>query len=247
MAKNNGNDKRTVVFDKKMGEKREQDKNLQQQLSKNQSKSLDDKSKSGKSSNLRRGIELAVIVAIILFSLLIACYSILQSLGVINNGQNGQVASLDGLQSSSSASAGANNSSATSSAAATSAAATATSSAGSQSNNSGSNNGSTNGTGVSTASNRSYIYTAVKGDSVTKLARRAMVDYLAASGISLTRQQKLYFETNLVKISHPNERVYRGTVREFKVVDLDRLAREAQSLTSAQQAAWNKYLKGYPL
>jgi hypothetical protein len=99
--------------------------------------------------------------------------------------------------------------------------------------------------GISTQA-RVYKYYASRGDGVTHLARKAMLDYLADHNVSLNGQQKLYFETNLTQISNP---VYLevGVGREFNITDMERLTREALSLSPQQQAAWNVYLKNYPL
>lgn len=91
-----------------------------------------------------------------------------------------------------------------------------------------------------------YSYAANRGQGVTHLARQAMLDYLGDRNIIMSPQQYLFFETNLTQQSHPVW-LNPGDVRTFSNDLLAQLTDQALALTDAQQANWNKYLAGYPL
>lgn len=240
MAKDN--EKQTIIFDKNIKGKRESAPvDNQSQQSKPETKP--DSAQTSK-RNIGKILELIIIMLIVLFSLCVATYTLLDALNIINPQENSaQLATTTGTSSNSSSI------SSTSTSASPSSQTTSASSA----NGSSSSTGNTSSSGSITTPdpaplsggidtvNKTYTYAAARGQGVTHLARQAMNQYLAEKNINLTPQQKLYFVAHLVRVSNPKGlRV--GETRSFKTSDLERINRNALSQTPAQQARWNKYI-----
>lgn len=86
-----------------------------------------------------------------------------------------------------------------------------------------------------------FVETAVRGDSETTLARRAVADYLEKNPDSaLTPEHKIYIEDYLVK-NIPRQRIYVGTSVEFSKNLIRQAITASKNLNSQQLQNLHKY------
>jgi len=97
--------------------------------------------------------------------------------------------------------------------------------------------------GMSTEEDKqtSYRYTAQRGDSYTKMARKAIQAYTKQHNLTITPAGIIFAETNLTKLAG-SPRLEIGQQVEFAEEALKQWAEKAQTLTAAQQTAWNRYV-----
>ncbi|PIV83782.1 MAG: hypothetical protein COW51_03010 [Candidatus Moranbacteria bacterium CG17_big_fil_post_rev_8_21_14_2_50_44_12] len=92
----------------------------------------------------------------------------------------------------------------------------------------------------------SFIETAVRGDSTTKLARRALANYLEKNpDASLTAEHKIYIEDALRR-QVTNGRIQIGETREFSKDMISRAIEKSKSLNEKQLKNLEKYSKKVP-
>ena len=92
----------------------------------------------------------------------------------------------------------------------------------------------------------SFVETAAKGDSETKLARRALADYLEKNPDStLTAEHKVYIEDYLRK-NVPSQRISIGTSVEFSKGLLQQAVAASKNLNSRQLQNLHKYAVAAP-
>lgn len=88
---------------------------------------------------------------------------------------------------------------------------------------------------------QAFIETAVKGDGMTKLARRALANYLEKNPDStLTAEHKIYIEDYLRK-QVPKKRVYVGTSVEFSKGLIQNAITKSKTLNERQLKNLQKY------
>ena len=88
----------------------------------------------------------------------------------------------------------------------------------------------------------SFIETAVRGDSATVLARRALADYLEKNPDSqLTKEHKIYIEDYLRKNVQPGVHVRVGTSIEFQKDTIAQAITASKTLTPNQLNNLKKY------
>lgn len=93
----------------------------------------------------------------------------------------------------------------------------------------------------------SFVETAVKGDSQTKLARRALADFLEKNPDSaLTAEHKIYIEDYLRKNSGHTERVFVGTSIEFSKDLIKDAISKSKNLNDNQLNNLHKYAVRVP-
>lgn len=87
-----------------------------------------------------------------------------------------------------------------------------------------------------------YSYVAQSGDSYTKMARKAIQTYGLKKKINLSPAGIIFAETNLTQaVGSPQLNLDQKV--EIKESVLHEWVDKAQSLTDAQEAAWNVYVK----
>lgn len=86
-----------------------------------------------------------------------------------------------------------------------------------------------------------YVYTAQRGDSYTKMARKAIQTYAKQHNLDVSKAGIVFAETNLTKLAS-SPRLEVGQEIKFAEETLKEWAEKAQSLTQAQQSSWNKYV-----
>lgn len=92
----------------------------------------------------------------------------------------------------------------------------------------------------------SFIETAVRGDSTTKLARRALANYLEKNpDASLTAEHKIYIEDALRR-QVTNGKIRIGETREFSKDMISRAIEKSKSLNEKQLKNLEKYSKKVP-
>lgn len=93
----------------------------------------------------------------------------------------------------------------------------------------------------------SFIETAARGDSQTKLARRALANYLEKNPDSaLTPEHKIYIEDYLRKHSANKGRVFVGTSVEFSKSSIQEAISSAKNLNDRQLKNLHKYAVRVP-
>jgi len=91
-----------------------------------------------------------------------------------------------------------------------------------------------------------FIETAVKGDGTTKLARRALANYLEKNPDStLTAEHKIYIEDYLRK-NVPQKRVFVGTSVEFSKSAIQNAVTQSKNLNEKQLQNLHKYAVRVP-
>lgn len=81
--------------------------------------------------------------------------------------------------------------------------------------------------------------TVVRNDSHTKLARRAVAEYLKShSDLSLSNGQKLFIETSLVQFRR-GSRLTVGSSVEFSIIEIESLIEKSKNLTPLQIQKWS--------
>jgi preprotein translocase subunit SecF len=104
----------------------------------------------------------------------------------------------------------------------------------------------TSSVSTSQETSAAFVETAVRGDSETKLARRALADYLEKNTDStLTAEHKIYIEDYLVKNIAP-QRIYVGTSVEFSKGLIQQAIGAAKNLNSRQLQNLQKYAAAVP-
>lgn len=85
----------------------------------------------------------------------------------------------------------------------------------------------------------SYTFYAQKGESVSKLARKAIAQYLAETSTSLSAAQRLFIEVNLTNASNP---VFLeiGESRSFSVDLVSDLVEQSKNLSQKSLNAWQR-------
>jgi len=97
-------------------------------------------------------------------------------------------------------------------------------------------------TATSQETDNSFIETAVKGDSQTKLARKALADFLEKNPDSaLTAEHKIYIEDYLRKNSGHTGRVFVGTSIEFSKDLIKDAISKSKNLNENQLQNLHKY------
>ena len=92
----------------------------------------------------------------------------------------------------------------------------------------------------------SFVETAQKGDSTTKLARRALANYLEKTpDASLTAEHKIYIEDYLRR-QVKNGRLGIGESREFSKDSITKAVEKSKTLTERQLKNLEKYSKRVP-
>ncbi|HAV11296.1 MAG TPA: hypothetical protein DCX32_02005 [Candidatus Moranbacteria bacterium] len=95
---------------------------------------------------------------------------------------------------------------------------------------------------VSKETESSFVETAVKGDGVTHLARRALANYLEKNPDSaLTKEHKIYIEDYLRKNVGFQERVHPGTTIEFSKELIQNAIGQSKNLNEKQLQNLQKY------
>jgi len=89
------------------------------------------------------------------------------------------------------------------------------------------------------STNASYTFTAAKGESVSKLARKALNQYLAERGVALNPAQRLFMEVTLTNANNPKFMEI-GETRTFSVAQLSATYIQAANLSARQLSAWGK-------
>ena len=93
----------------------------------------------------------------------------------------------------------------------------------------------------------SFIETAIKGDSQTKLARRALADFLEKNPDStLSAEHKIYIEDYLRKNSGHSGRIFVGTSIEFSKDLIRDAISKSQNLNEKQLNNLHKYAARVP-
>ena len=93
---------------------------------------------------------------------------------------------------------------------------------------------------------QAFIETAVKGDGLTKLARRALANYLEKNPDStLTAEHKIYIEDYLRK-QVPAKRVFIGTSVEFSKSSIQDAITKSKTLNERQLTNLHKYAVRVP-
>jgi hypothetical protein len=101
-------------------------------------------------------------------------------------------------------------------------------------------------TAPSQETEQAFIETAVKGDGMTKLARRALANYLEKNPDStLTAEHKIYIEDYLRK-QVPKKRVFTGTSVEFSKSLIQNAITKSKSLNDRQLKNLHKYAVRVP-
>lgn len=105
----------------------------------------------------------------------------------------------------------------------------------------------TSSVATSQETDAAFIQTAVKGDSETKMARKALVNYLEKNADSgLTAEHKIYIEDYLRKHNAYNGKVVVGTSVEFQKNLIQEAVTKAKTLNSAQLQNLHKYVVRVP-
>lgn len=89
------------------------------------------------------------------------------------------------------------------------------------------------------------IVKANAGDGVTQLARKAISEYSKDKEISLSKEQKLYAETNL-KNEYYQHHLSIGQEVSFEEKSLDETIQKAQNLSEKEIKSWSKYVHLVP-
>lgn len=93
----------------------------------------------------------------------------------------------------------------------------------------------------------SFIETAVRGDSRTTLARKALADYMEKNpDSSLTAEHKIYVEDYLRKYAPGNERIVVGTSVEFSKDLVKNAIEKSKTLSDKQLQNLHKYVVRVP-
>jgi hypothetical protein len=101
-------------------------------------------------------------------------------------------------------------------------------------------------TAPSQETEQAFVETAVKGDGMTKLARRALANYLEKNPDStLTAEHKIYIEDYLRK-QVPKKRVFTGTSVEFSKSLIQNAITQSKSLNEKQLNNLHKYAVRVP-
>jgi cytoskeletal protein RodZ len=85
-----------------------------------------------------------------------------------------------------------------------------------------------------------YSYTATRGDSLTLLARRAMLAYLQTEGVNLNNNQKIYAETNIV-IELGSYPLNIGQQVTIPTTVISKWVESAETLPNEAQQRWSIY------
>lgn len=102
-------------------------------------------------------------------------------------------------------------------------------------------------TATSQETEKSFVETAAKGDSQTKLARRALANYLEKNtDSSLTPEHKIYIEDYLRKNSPQKGKVHVGTSMEFEKDLIQNAITKAKTLNDNQLKNLHKYAVRVP-
>jgi hypothetical protein len=105
----------------------------------------------------------------------------------------------------------------------------------------------TSSVATSQETEKSFIETAAKGDSQTKLARRALANYLEKSpDSSLTPEHKIYIEDYLRKNVPQKGRVHVGTSVEFGKDLIQNAISKSKTLNDSQLKNLHKYAVRVP-
>jgi mannitol-specific phosphotransferase system IIBC component len=78
------------------------------------------------------------------------------------------------------------------------------------------------------------------GDGLTHLARKAIAEYIQDKDITLSKEQKIYTETNL-KNKYYQHHLNLGQEVSFELQDLDEFIQKAQNLSDEEKRAWSRY------
>lgn len=93
----------------------------------------------------------------------------------------------------------------------------------------------------------SFVETAARGDSATKLARRALANYLEKNAdSSLKPEHKIYIEDYLRKQAAPNKRILVGTSVEFSKNMIQDAISKSKNLNERQLQNLHKYAVRVP-
>lgn len=100
---------------------------------------------------------------------------------------------------------------------------------------------------ISQETENSFVQTAIKGDSQTKLARKALANFLEKNpDSSLTAEHKIYVEDYLRKKVQFNKRVAIGTSIEFQKSLLEEAVAKSKNLNENQLKNLHKYAVRVP-
>jgi mannitol-specific phosphotransferase system IIBC component len=89
------------------------------------------------------------------------------------------------------------------------------------------------------------IVKANPGDGVTQLARKAIAEYSKDKERSLSKEQKLYAETNL-KNEYYQHHLNVGQEVSFEEQSIAEIIQKAQNLSEKETKAWSKYVSSVP-
>lgn len=84
-----------------------------------------------------------------------------------------------------------------------------------------------------------YSFIAGRGESVSKLARKAINQYLEERGVTMSRAQRLFMEVNLTNANNPVHMEI-GEGRTFSVSQISSLYDQALNLSSSSLRAWER-------
>ncbi len=104
--------------------------------------------------------------------------------------------------------------------------------------------GSTPAAGAVQVSSEDSIYksTVRKGDNQTVIVRQMVNEYLADNSKSLSREQRLFIETNLVNKLPKDDTIFEGEVVEVPSTVVGELVAASEQLSDVQKSLWTKYL-----
>lgn len=91
-------------------------------------------------------------------------------------------------------------------------------------------------------SEEGFSVTAASGDSQTKMVRKVIAAYLADANATLSPEQTLFAETNLVNSLKKSDLIYAGTTIQLTNKVVEELVTAAGNLSERQLQAWAKYL-----
>lgn len=106
-------------------------------------------------------------------------------------------------------------------------------------NQSSTSSGSVSSGVAGSSTTASYTFTASRGESVSKLSRKAIHQYLQERGVALNRAQRLFMEVNLTNANNPKWMEI-GETRTFSVSQISDLYNQSVGLSASQMKAWER-------
>ncbi|GIW57505.1 MAG: hypothetical protein KatS3mg083_450 [Candidatus Dojkabacteria bacterium] len=107
-------------------------------------------------------------------------------------------------------------------------------------NNSTNNNDNTSPSNPTVGSSNQYVYVAENGDSLHWLVRKAILNYLKIQNIQIDDEQKIFAETNIVRVIGPRHLMIGETVSISRELVAEWVTK-SRDLTPAEKDAWRPY------